>query len=83
MHSYVYRVFWPSGRVVDCFILILFRHSITGPDHPIYRTDVYEQLFPSGPLVFMELSDFKSSVLSNVYNYICTRVRQALYDFSN
>ena len=28
-HSSVYRVFWPSGRVVhiDCNILILFRHS--------------------------------------------------------
>ena len=36
MHSSVYQVFWPSGRVVDCFILI--KHSTTGPVHPIYRT---------------------------------------------
>ena len=38
MHNSVYRVFWPSGRFLDCFILILFRHSTTGPDLPIYRT---------------------------------------------
>ena len=36
MHSSVYRVFWPSCRVVDCNILILFRHSTTGPEHPVY-----------------------------------------------
>ena len=34
-HSSVYRVFWPSGWVVDCFILILFRHSTTGLEHLI------------------------------------------------
>ena len=38
MHSSVYLVFWPSGRVVACNILILFRQSTTGPEHPIYRT---------------------------------------------
>ena len=38
MHWSVYRVFWPSGRVVDCDILILFRHSTTGPEHSIYIT---------------------------------------------
>ena len=37
-HSFVYRVFWPSGRVVNCYILILFRNSTTGPEHLIYRT---------------------------------------------
>ena len=37
-HSFVYRVFWSSGRVVHCFISILFRHSTTGPEHPIYIT---------------------------------------------
>ena len=28
-HSSVYQVFWPSDRVVDCNILILFRLSAT------------------------------------------------------
>ena len=28
MHSSVYQVSWPSDQVVDCSILILFRHSI-------------------------------------------------------
>ena len=37
MHSSVYRVYWPSGRVVDCNILILLRHSTSGPEHLIYR----------------------------------------------
>ena len=36
--SSVYRVFWSSVRVVDCNILILFRHSTTGPEHLIYKT---------------------------------------------
>ena len=36
--SSVYRVFLHSGRVVDRNRLILFRHSTTGPEHPIYRT---------------------------------------------
>ena len=31
-------MFWYSGRVIDCNILILFSHSTTGPEHPIYRT---------------------------------------------
>ena len=26
---------WPSGRVVDCNVLILFRHSTTGLEHPL------------------------------------------------
>ena len=38
MHSSVYRVFWPSDRVVDCIILNVFRHPATGPEHPLYRT---------------------------------------------
>ena len=37
-HRSEYQVFWSSGRVVDCNILILFRHSTTGPEHPTYRT---------------------------------------------
>ena len=37
-HSSIYRVFWPSGLVVDCNILILFKHLTNGPEHPIYRT---------------------------------------------
>ena len=37
--SYVYRVFWSSGRFVDSNILILFRHMTTGLlEHLIYRT---------------------------------------------
>ena len=37
-HSFVYRVFWSSGRVVNCKKLILFRLSTTGPEHQIYIT---------------------------------------------
>ena len=36
--KFIHIKFWPSGRVVDCNILIIFRHSTTGPKHPIYRT---------------------------------------------
>ena len=43
-HSSVYRVSWPSGWVVGCSILILLRHSFTGPEHPIYRTMQYIEL---------------------------------------
>ena len=37
-HSSLYRVFWSSGQVVDGIILILFRHSTTGPEHSINKT---------------------------------------------
>ena len=30
-------VFWPSGWVIDCNILILFRHSTAGPEHRIHK----------------------------------------------
>ena len=33
MHSSVYWVFWPGGRVIDCNLLILCRLSTTGPEH--------------------------------------------------
>ena len=53
-HSSVYRVSWPSGRVVDCNILILFRHSTTGPEHPIYRN-----ICPQIPNYHCTLKDYK------------------------
>ena len=40
-HSSVYRVFGPSGRVVDCNTFILFRHFTTGPEHHIYIAHTY------------------------------------------
>ena len=31
-------VLYSGYSIVDCNILILFKHSTTGPEHPIYRT---------------------------------------------
>ena len=47
-HKSVYRVFWPSCRVVDCNILILSRHSLLGQNkyisknffHPLFQEKI-------------------------------------------
>ena len=46
-HSSVYQIFWPSDRVVDCNILILFRHST--PDIQNYAYIRLSEAVPMRP----------------------------------